>query len=167
MDSHLAVVTTIASRLDVLGTEGMQWEPSLYSSRWSFAVRPLAKAAMLRLLVERRASLRQAQGRLSPVTPSSISTYALSRYFFHHGASAARSAWIPAPTERGAARTCRDQSVFGEPVRPRRTPPVQGSLWGRHRLLSQRRGLSGMRATGPQPAVCWGNLRLCTGSDGK
>src|SRR5271157_6407781 len=45
--------------------------------------------------------------------------YALSRYFFHHGASAARSARIPAPAKRCPARTCRDQSVFGEPVRPR------------------------------------------------
>ena len=27
-------------------------------------------------------------------------------------------------------------------------------------VLSQRRGLSGMRATGPRPAICWGNLRV-------
>src|SRR5450759_5773372 len=61
------------NRLDVRETEGMQWEPSLVGSRWSFAVRPRAKAAMLHLLVERRASLRQAQGRLSHVAPSSTS----------------------------------------------------------------------------------------------
>src|SRR5271157_2883420 len=48
---------------------------------------------------------------------SPTSAYALSRCFFHHGASAAGSAWIPTSPERGPARTCRDQSVFGEPVR--------------------------------------------------
>ena len=41
---------------------------SLVGSRWSSAIRRPAKPAMLRLLVERRASLRQAQGWLSPVT---------------------------------------------------------------------------------------------------
>ncbi len=47
-----------------------------------------------------------------------------------------------------AARASRDQGVFGEPVRPGRTPPFQRSVWGRYRLLLQRRGMSGMRAPG-------------------
>src|SRR5208282_5585202 len=41
--SQLVVVTTSSNRIDVRGTEGMQWELSLVGSRWSFAVRPIGK----------------------------------------------------------------------------------------------------------------------------
>ena len=76
--------------------------------------------------------------------------YVLSRHFVHHGASAARSARIPAPSKRRPARTCRRKSVFSQPVRHGRTPPHERPLWRRRRLLFQRRSLSGVRESGHQ-----------------
>src|SRR5208282_5898430 len=42
--------------------------------------------------------------------------------------------------------------------RPRRTSPRQRAIWRGRSLLSQRRGLSGMRTAGHRPAIPGGNL---------
>src|SRR5208282_3473461 len=101
--------------------EGFRGERSLVGSRWSSAI---AGRQSLLCFVFWWSDGRPFDKLRAGSGPSPIleSGYALSRGCFHHGASAARSAWLPTPTERRPARTCRDQSVFGEPVRPRRTP---------------------------------------------
>ena len=63
------------------------------------------------------------------------STYVLSRCCFDYGASAAGSARFPARAGLCLERCATVEGLFRQPLRPRGTPPRQGSIWWRHRYF--------------------------------